>query len=190
MRSMISILGLSAALLAGPVVAQDAGVPEVPAADGTALVQVSDPAAFRLTLARKLIALMQTDQMADMMNQVTASFAVDDPRLNAEEQAMMDEVSAEMVEMMIPRMFDAMAPIYADIFTIEELQAVIEFYESDVGRSMLKKSYAAAPLMIEAVQDLMPEMMGEMADRICNRMECTPTERRQMKAEMMRAIGY
>jgi hypothetical protein len=84
-------------------------------------------------------------------------------------------------------MFEAVAPVYADIFTLEELQALVAFYQSDVGRSMMSKSYAAAPRIATAIQGILPELMADMGDQLCNRFECTPEQRREVKAAMATA---
>ena len=109
--------------------------------------------------------------------------------MSEDEAAKFRAVMGEVTARMMPRMFEAMAPIYADIFTLEELQALVDFYQSDVGRSMVTKSYQAAPRLAEAVQAIMPEIMAEMGNVLCDEFECTAEQRRELKAAMSQAVG-
>lgn len=145
-------------------------------------------AAERLALANRFIVLIQGDQLAASMRQMMTTMMPENPNIPAEQNQIIREVTGEMIEVMMPRMFDAMAPIYADIFTVEELRALVAFYESDVGQSLVRKSAAAAPRMAEVAQAVIPGVMGEMADRLCDRLECSADQRRAVKAAMMQ--GY
>jgi uncharacterized protein len=171
MRQLFGGLILALTLLSAPV----------------AMAETQAEQTQKLALANKFIVLIQGEQLGASLGQMTAMMMPEadgmSPEDAAEFQAMMSEVTAGMM----PRMFEAMAPIYADIFTLEELQALVAFYQSDVGRSMISKSYAAAPRMAEAMQAIMPELMADMGDQMCDRFECSPEERREMKAAMARA---
>ena len=152
-----------------------------------AMAETTDVSAEKLVLANKFIALIQGDQLGASLGQMTAMMMPESNTMSAEQAAEFQAAMAEVTAGMMPRMFEAMAPIYADIFTLEELQALVAFYQSDVGRSMISKSYAAAPRMAEAMQAIMPELMADMGDRLCNRLECSPEERREMKTAMASA---
>lgn len=148
----------------------------------------ADPdAAERLALANKFIVLMQGDQMAASLHQMMTMVVPVQDGMSAEDRQMINEVTGEMMEVMLPRMFEAMAPVYADIFTLEELRGLVAFYESDIGRSLVRKSFEAAPRIAEVVMDVMPGVMTEMADRMCDRMECNAEQRRAVKAAMTEA---
>lgn len=147
----------------------------------------NDVSAQKLALANKFIALIQGEQMGASLGQMTAMMMPRSDTMSAEQSAEFREVMAEATASMLPRMFEAIAPIYADIFTLEELQALVDFYQSDVGRSMISKSYAATPRIGAAIQAIMPELMADMGEQLCNRMQCTPDERLKMKAAMANA---
>ncbi|WGM48665.1 hypothetical protein KOAAANKH_03571 [Brevundimonas sp. NIBR10] len=141
-----------------------------------------DEAAVRLELSRRFIAAIQSDQMGAMLGQMTVAFTPPAEGLSDEQQAALRRATAAATAQMSTRLFDAMAPIYADIFTLEELSGLVAFYESDIGRSMMTKNYAAAPRITEVVVGMMPEMMQGMADSICKDLGCTAEERAQMDA--------
>jgi hypothetical protein len=175
---------LAAALLfanAAPAAAQTAAAPP-PATQAKA-------DALKLQLANRFIAAMQGDQMGEMIAQMSTAMLPESMQgASTEELARYRETMGEISSRMMPRIFEAMAPIYADIFTVEELRALVEFYESDIGRSMMTKSYEAAPRMAEAMQAVMPAIMADMAVVICERFECSAEELRELKASMQGAL--
>jgi len=182
MRKLICSGLAFAALLAGPMAAHAGGAEPAPAV-------VRDQAAAKLQLARRFIAAIQADQMGAMLAQMTTAMTPARAGMSQTESDAVRSAIQAAAEQMVPRMFDAMAPIYADIFTMEELTGLVEFYESDIGRSMIQKSYAAAPRMTEVMMTMMPELMHDMADTMCKELGCSAQEREQMEAAMARA-GY
>ncbi len=174
MMKLLRGLLLALTLLVAPVAAH-------------AQTAAQDEAAERLALANKFIVLMQGDQMAASMRQMMTMMTPANPGVPAEQQAIITEVTGEMVEVMLPRLFEAMAPVYADIFTLEELRGLVDFYQSDIGRSLVRKSFEATPRITEVVMGVMPGIMSEMGDRLCDRMGCSADERRAVKSAMARA---
>jgi len=149
-----------------------------------AMAETTDVSTEKLALANKFIALIQGEQLGASLGQMMAMMMPESTTLSAEQATEVREAMAEATASMLPRMFEVSAPIYADIFTLEELQALVAFYQSDVGRSLMSKSYAAAPRIATAIQGIMPELMADMGDQMCNRLECSPEQRREMKAAM------
>lgn len=163
------------------------------AAPAMAAAETPSEAATRLALANKVIALMQTEQLSDALSSLIATAIPQEMEGVPDEEA--DEIRAVIVDAMagvMPRMFEAMAPVYADIFTVEELRGLIAFYESDLGRSVMQKSYAAAPRLAEAAQSVLPEIlpqvMADVGDTLCDRFECSAQERSEMKTAMTEAL--
>lgn len=143
-----------------------------------------DEAAVRLDLSRRFIAALQTDQMTAMIGQLSTSLSPSREGMTQAQSDALDRAMATMNEQMMSRMFDAMAPIYADIFTREELTALVAFYESDIGQSMMTKSYAAAPRITAVVLAMMPDLMRGMADSMCKEMGCTAKQRADFEASI------
>ena len=173
------------ALMAGPLSAHAEGA----STGASAPTVVRDEDAVKLELARRFIAVMQTDQLGAMIGQMTTSMAPTKDGMSQEESDAMRRAIQRAAGEMMPRMFDAMAPIYADIFTLEELTGLLEFYESDIGRSMMRKSYAAAPRLTEAMTAMMPQLMRDMGNTMCKELSCTAQQRAQMQEAMAQA-GY
>lgn len=175
MNRLIAVLLCLGALLAGPMMAH--------------AEPMRDEAALRLSLSRRFIDALQADQMATMLGQVTATLSPPTEGLTDEEAAAIRRATTAMTTEMTGRLLDAMAPIYADIFTLEELNGLVAFYESDIGRSMMAKSYAAAPRITAVVMEMMPEMVQTMVDSMCKDLGCTTQERARMDAAIA-ASGY
>ena len=136
-----------------------------------ALAETRDDGAARLALANKFVALMQGEELGAALGQMTSMMMPDELEgMSEDEAAKVRAVMGEVTARMMPRMFEAMAPIYADIFTLEEL-------------------HQAAPRLAEAVQAIMPEIMAEMGNVLCDEFECTAEQRREVKAAMSQAVA-
>ena len=128
--------------------------------------------------------------MADQMTVLMQSM----PRPELEgmtgaERLAFDEVMAEVMQSTMTRMVDGMVAVYADIYTYEELAALVAFYESPVGRSIMEKAPLATPYIVELMNEIMPDMMRQMVDGMCDRMECTAEERRQAHRQVLAQMG-
>lgn len=144
----------------------------------------------RLALAERAFQAMQADQMADQMMVIMQ--AVPQPELEgmtAAERLAFDEVMAEVMQTTMNRMFDGMTEVYADIYTYEELEALVVFYESPIGRSIMEKAALATPHIIELMNEILPDMMRQMVDGMCDRLECTAEERRMIQQEVLAQMG-
>lgn len=181
MTRSIGALLLAAFMVVGPMAAVAAPMPAAPA--------LRDEAAVRLDLSKRFIAALQTDQMTTMMAQMSTSLTPARPGLSPERTEAVNRATAAAIGSMMPRMFDAMAPIYADIFTLEELTGLVNFYESDLGQSMMAKSYLAGPRISAVVMGMMPDVMKGMAEAVCKELACTAEERARIDASLAEA-GY
>lgn len=148
-----------------------------------------DEAAVRLALSERFIAALQTDQMSTMMSQMVSSMTPPTEGMSQAESDAVRRAVTSATSQMLPALFEAMAPVYADIFTLEELTALVAFYESDIGRSMMTKSYEAAPRVTAIVMDMMPGLMRGMVDSMCKDLGCSAAERAAMEAEINRQGG-
>ena len=146
--------------------------------------------AERIALAERAIDAMQGEQMAAMIHQMGQAFPPPEvASMTGEARIAYDEVMAQASANMMQRLLDGMGAVYADIFTTQELVAMVEFYESPLGQSILTKSMAATPQIIELTRSLMPEMMRDVINGMCDRLGCTADERRQAIREALAEIG-
>ena len=151
--------------------------------------QARDEATERLDLAHRFVALMQAEDMGEALGQSLGGLFPSIEDLPPAEARAVEETMSEMMQDYMPALFKAMAPVYADIFTLEELRALVAFYESDVGRSMVRKSYEAMPRITAVSQDVLPAVLSRAMDRLCDRLECSAQQRQAMKAEVQGLKG-
>jgi len=182
---LTTILGL--ALTTNTAAAQEAGPAKEPLIE--VVPAAPDEAARRLELAERFIALMQVDQMSEMMQGLAVGMVPPSSRdLPAREQEILTAALTEAVGQMMPRMFEAMAPVYAEIFTLQELEELVAFYESPTGLAFVTKSFEAFPQITAVMNSIMPEILNDMATNLCDSLGCTPDELRELKAEIARSF--
>ena len=181
MRFMIACLAAAltgAALMGTPVRAQE---PQAAAAS-----------ARQLELTRRYIDLTMTDQFEAAIRQVIIDQATTDPAVRdipEEDRRFLIELTAELTTDMIPRMLDEMVPIYARTFSEQELEALIAFYDTEMGRSIITKGMAVMPEATRAAMTVVvPQLMDKMATRMCQHYGCTSDELREMREEMRAAV--
>lgn len=143
-----------------------------------------DQASERLDLAYRFVALMQVEDMAKAMEASFVDLFPATTGMDPEEPRAVQDTMSEMMQEYMPALFKAMAPVYAEIFTLEELRALVAFYESDVGRSMVRKSYEAAPRVAVVAQTVLPPILERAMNRLCDRLECSAEERQNMKSAL------
>ena len=148
-----------------------------------------DEASERLDLAYRFVALMQVEDMAKAMEESFIGLFPATEGMDPDDARAVEETMSEMMQEYMPALFKAMAPVYADIFTLEELRALVAFYESDVGRSMVRKSYEAAPRIGVVAQTVLPPVLERAMDRLCDRLECSAQERQEMKSALKGQVG-
>ena len=137
------------------------------------------PSARQMVLSRRYIELMQTDQLEVMIRSAIETGVNMEPGvadMPAEDRAFVLDLATELTTDLMPQMFDRMAPVYARTFTEEELLALIAFYGSDIGRSILTKTYASMPEANAAMMEVMPQLFEKMAARLCARYGCNTAE--------------
>jgi len=121
-----------------------------------------------LALARDI---MKLSEMPKLMDSIMApikqmSGAMLPADLPAEEKAKIEKMQEKMIEIMKPEMekfIKNMEPIYAEVFTIDELKAMKAFHESPAGRALIEKQpllmEKMMPAMMEMQKSLMPKFM-------------------------------
>ncbi len=86
-------------------------------------------------------------------------------------QAIQEEAMAWMDQFLTwESMQEMYVEIYAEVFTVEEMQAVIDFYKSEAGQKMLEKMPELVRKSMEVTQkqimDKMPEFQKRMEEKL------------------------
>lgn len=169
MYRLFAVVFAACALLAAPALAQ------------------SQPSARQLELTRQYVQLAQGDQIETALRQMLATDPSNDlGDLPAEDRDFLLDLTSEILADLMPKMMEAMVPAYAAIFTEQELEALIAFYDTEMGRSIINKTFQVMPEINTAVASIIPEMFQKMASRMCARYGCDP---REALAEMYEGAG-
>ena len=163
---------VSAAVLtdaAGPVQAQTAPEPVVLVGGEPA----PDPARqSHLDLAERYLTLTQGgDLMKQMRGQIEEAYG--QSGLPAEQNAWLVEgftgLFTEVMETTIRELRDDVA----DSFTVQELETALAFYESSVGRSVIRKQVEMNGEMQQIMMPLLMPRMTALMEKFCVRFDCS-----------------
>lgn len=142
------------------------------ASAGTAGAQSAD-LERRTDLARELIAVSSGPNLAKSIER----YALSEIEKAAEGQDS-DEASwvranmPSMIGRMITRMMADLEPVYAEAFTIEELEAQIAFYRSPVGRGIAAKSMEVGIGQEAVMQTALMGLLTEFQSKFCAEFSC------------------
>jgi hypothetical protein len=117
----------------------------------------------------RILVLTKADAMMDQMfGQIKAMTESQLPSgATAEQRAKAQEIQGKIMDLVKARMsWDKMRPqyvkIYDEIYSEEEIDGILVFYQSSVGRAMLEKM----PLVISKTMTLAQSQMGGMMPEI------------------------
>lgn len=158
MRTLLSIICLTV-LLNSPLLAQEAPATEAkPVAETKELT----PEEKKNETIAKLLRLTGAGEMGvQMMDQMLNQFRQLHPDVpNAFWDEFLADASVDGLEALI-------VPIYAKHFTQEELDALIEFYESEIGRKLIAKQ----PMIMQESFFAGQQWGKEIADKVVKRLK-------------------
>jgi hypothetical protein len=123
----------------------------------------------KLALARQAIAAMQADKMFDnmagQMKQMAMQMAGVPPGATPEQRKQTEELQGRIMELSMNAakgMIAKMDQIYADVYSEAELHAMIAFFNSPEGQSMMAKQ----PQVMAQLMPLMQGMQRELMPKI------------------------
>lgn len=128
----------------------------------------------RRVAAEKLMNLMNMDDMFDesmdsyyawARQQIAQSMAdADEAEIDEAIQAMNKSFERSREYFAWDKLSPIFTDVYMDVFTAEELEGLIGFYESDIGKSFLEKQPQLMQATMERMQGLMQEMMMDLQE--------------------------
>lgn len=180
MRFMIVCLAAAmagAGLAATPVFASD--LPQ----------SATAPSARQLALTRRYIDLLMSDQFEGVIREMIGQEMGRDSTLPEEDRRFLVGLTTELATDLIPQMINEMVPVYAAAFTETELEALIAFYDTEMGRSIAAKTVQVMPEASRAVMSVMPQLLDKMAARMCQHYGCEPGELDTLRREMRAGAG-
>jgi hypothetical protein len=140
------------------------------------------PSERAIALSERYLKAIHVDAM---MEQSLNAF---DPRLmfkgemaKNEDLTAMYEASQAATRKLLPKIATRMGPLIAEIYSEDELQAMVDFYESPVGQSILAKTPEMTKAVMTMTYELIPELMTGMVDDYCVRRSCKPEEKKALQ---------
>ena len=164
-----TVAALSAALLMGG--APSAFAQPAPTPDAAKVSPKSAELVRRLYKAAHIDTTMDS-MMASMMPAITDAMTRRNPSITAEQKRLLNETVQEVMHDATPKILDRLIPAYAATFSDEELQAVVDFYESPLGSAVVRKMPLMAPKSAELMRQMLPEIETEMVTRVCAKVNC------------------
>lgn len=167
MRSLIIAAAFAVSLVSGAASA----APVAPA--------VATPAADqRLTLARRYFEAIHFDALMKQMTEkmyppLMDSVLRQNPNLSAKERQAIIEAATESSQAFTVHLGDKSIAIIAEVFSEEELKALVNFYESPIAQSMLAKTPELTSKMTAVALEEMPSLRNEMLKRLCAKLDCS-----------------
>lgn len=128
------------------------------------------PSEESLAAANRVLEVSQTKKMLDMaMEQVRTmqkqqiqSLGLDEDNA-AKAQEIMDKTQVALDEFLNwEDMKESIATSYAKVFTVDELNKLAEFYESEVGQKFIEKSPQLMQEMMTRMQQRMPQLQQRL----------------------------
>jgi hypothetical protein len=121
--------------------------------------------------AEELLQLTQGDQMMKMMEpMMKGMMAQMDKDMPPEQRARVGEMQGKMMSLVagsLSKAKPALAKVYTDTYTEEEIDGILAFYKSPAGKAFLEKM----PEVMQRSMPVMMQMMGDLQPEIKRMME-------------------
>jgi len=120
--------------------------------------------------AEELLQLTQGDQMMKMMEpMMKGMMAQADKDIPAAQRAKLGHLQEKILALFaesLSKMKPALAKVYTDTYTEEEIDGILTFYKSPAGKAFLQKMpevmQRSMPVMMKMIGDLQPEIKTMM----------------------------
>jgi hypothetical protein len=138
-------------------------------------VRASDHDA-RAVLVRRYFEVIQFNKLMNgMMDAMLGSVLVDES-IPEDKRGLVREAATDAFAIVLPQMVQANIDLYAEAFTLDELEQLVAFYESPVGRSIMTKTVMLTRESGEMITRFTPIMEAEMMRQLCVRMDCSASQ--------------
>lgn len=130
--------------------------------------------ARRLDLATRFVELSMGEELPRMIDQLIEEELAAAPDMPQAERDWMRRNMPTLTLSMVEDIGRQLGPIYADAFTTEELEALIGFYETPMGRSIATKQFAINANSQEVVGGALLRFFQNLETKFCAEFECEP----------------
>lgn len=131
------------------------------------------------SLARRYAELMELERMVVELTQAIGQGYLDQlvelGGAEGQDVGLMREVMNDTYAALGPRVVDQIVSVYVEVYTEEELAAMVAFYESPIGASIMTKTRQAEMMIAEQMMGFEGMFAEEFTRRYCARAECPKT---------------
>jgi len=111
-----------------------------------------------------------TPMLETMVTAQVTRIVADNPNLSEQQRTQMSSLLGEVVhetfrDGLMTDLMDKFVPAYAEVYTEAELEAVVTFYESPVGQSVVRKMPQLGPAALRISAEEMPRIQAKMLER-------------------------
>ncbi len=141
----------------------------------------AEPSAKALALTRRMVVAMHVEQtmapmMRGLMQQQMDMIVAQHKNLTDQQKTMLSGALTEAVgEVMdnglMTKVVEKLTPAYAEVYSEQELQAVVDFYESPIGQSVLRKTPLMGPAATKVMIEIAPEIQADLDARVARKLE-------------------
>jgi hypothetical protein len=133
------------------------------------------PTAKALALSQRYIKAVDMPKQLDTVPAILLPqlLAAQGASLKPEEADVLSQVTREAMTAFYPKILAEAANEFATIYTEDELQVLVDFYEAPLGKSITEKAPRAAPAMAAAMKKMVPELQADMLQRLCAKIDCS-----------------
>jgi len=136
----------------------------------TPVAAKAPPSARALDLSRRYFKAMRMDEsMGSILDSLDPLLASND---GSEDAEVMRQSTREALDAAMPAYIEKMVPVFAASYTEAELEALVGFYESPLGQSVVAKSRGMGGASSDAMKDLLPIILDDAMERYCAKMGC------------------
>lgn len=123
-------------------------------------------------LVRRYFVVIQFEKLMSVSMESMMGPLLADTALPEEKVELVRESVLEAYGVVLPQMIEGSVAMYAEAFTLEELEGLVAFYESPIGRSLMVKSVMLSRSSGDLLARFQPIMEEEMMRRLCARIDC------------------
>jgi hypothetical protein len=142
-------------------------------AAGPAFAQTAPDTARQnhLNLAERYLTLTQGgDLVKQMRGQIEQGY--DASGMPADQRAWMVESMGDLLAEVMAMTIEQLRDDVADSFTVQELETAIAFYDSPIGRSVVRKQVDMNMELQEVMAPLLVPRMTSLMEKFCTRFDC------------------
>lgn len=149
------------------------GLPPVSLEDMLEATPARDDAVVRRELAERYIALTEGEGIAEVMASMTEDLMAMTPDMPEDQRAWFRRTLPAEMTAFADRLMEQMIPLYAEAMTIDELNALIAFHETPLGRSIARKQIELGARMGVMMEFAQIEFQLQLMQKYCAAFDCT-----------------